>query len=181
MTEKTAPLDVQQLILAQLREITAEVRLIPQILARLDALSADQKRLERRDEALQQQTDTLALRASESAAAMSILNAELRDLRRQHETCPALKDGERVRVLEQQSHGAMDALNQQNLRIRKIEEGLLDEDVRQQIGKCVIEFHEWRPWLRGIKWAAGIAGGAVLLVIVAAIIWAVVQSGAGLP
>lgn len=37
------------------------------------------------------------------------------------------------------------------------------------------------PWVNGVRWGLTIAGGAVVLVLVGALIWAVVQSGAGLP
>jgi chromosome segregation ATPase len=37
------------------------------------------------------------------------------------------------------------------------------------------------PWVAGLKWALMIAGGVLVVAVVGAIIWAVGQSGAGLP
>jgi len=37
------------------------------------------------------------------------------------------------------------------------------------------------PWVSGLRWALTIAGGAIVLMVVTAIVWAVTQSGAGLP
>lgn len=111
MSTDTAPLDVQRLILEQLREITAEVRLIPQILARLDAMATEQKRLEQRDADQQRQIDDNKVRASELAASLSILSSELHDLRRRQDACPALKELEALDALKERMSHAEHTLN----------------------------------------------------------------------
>ena len=75
----TQPLDVQRLILEQLQQIGQEVRLIPQILARLDALAAEQQRLSARDDAQQKQIDGLTMRANELSTSISIISNEVCD------------------------------------------------------------------------------------------------------
>ena len=74
--------EVQQLILEQLRTITTEVQRIPQILARLDAISEAQHRLESRDEEQSTAIADLRNRDHEFAASFTVLMNEIKQLTR---------------------------------------------------------------------------------------------------
>jgi chromosome segregation ATPase len=106
--------------------------------------------------------------------------------------------GGRLLTCERQVETALDAHSALNRRVGLVEGRLGDTEFRTRLEACadelvkmrpdvataaalVTEFHDWRPWLRGLRWAAGLFGVAIVLAIIAGILWAVAQSGALIP
>lgn len=106
--------------------------------------------------------------------------------------------GARVLTVERQVETALDAHQALNRRVGLVEGRQGDGEFRARLEACadeftklrpdvaeaaalVVEFHEWRPWLKGLRWAAGLLGVAIALALIAGILWAVAQSGALLP
>lgn len=183
MTEtlKTQPLDAVVIIQAQLNEISqdvrivaADARLIPQVQAQMTILMEGYDRLEkymqtnvaalqRRDSEQQALLDSLPLRIHENVASITILSSAIHDLQRQHENYPLIEfstlDNERGAQIEQ-------------LSTRQIE-------FTQRLDAH--DFVEWLPWLRGLRWLARIFVGFFVAAVAGSILWALVNSGAGLP
>lgn len=106
--------------------------------------------------------------------------------------------GARLLTVERQVETALDAHQALNRRVGLVEGRQGDPEFRARLESCadefakirpdvaeaaelVEEFYEWRPWLKGVRWAAGLFGVAIVLAIIAGILWAVAQSGALLP
>jgi len=106
--------------------------------------------------------------------------------------------GARLLTAERQVETALDAHSALNRRVGLVEGRQGDGEFRTRLEACadelakirpdvteaaalVTEFHEWRPWLKGLRWAATLVGVALALAIIAGILWAVAQSGALLP
>ena len=106
--------------------------------------------------------------------------------------------GARLLTAERQVETALDAHSALNRRVGLVEGRQGDGEFRTRLEACadelakirpdvvdaaalVVEFHEWRPWLKGLRWAAGLVGVAIVLAIIAGILWAVAQSGALIP
>jgi len=130
-------------ILDHLRQISAEAKLIPQILARLDSLAEEQSRLQKRDDEQQQLIDDLRFKCSEFGASVSILSTDVHD---------ATRDVKDLRA---------------------------DFSTFKE-GRTAI-LSEWEPWLKGLRWTVRIIGAALVVALAGALIWALSESGAGLP
>jgi len=141
----TQPLDVQRLILEQLQQIGQEVRLIPQILARLDALAAEQQRLSARDDAQQKQIDGLTMRANELSTSISIISNEVRDAQRN-----------------------LDGLIKEHKVVSKSAQKACD--ITESIKEYMDEMDSWRPWLQAIKWFVLIVGGVFATALAAGLL-----------
>jgi chromosome segregation ATPase len=106
--------------------------------------------------------------------------------------------GGRLLTCERQVETALDAHQALNRRVGLVEGQQGDKEFRTRLETCadeftkmqpnvaaaaalVTEFHDWRPWLRGLRWVAGLFGVAIVLAIIAGILWAVAQSGALIP
>lgn len=106
--------------------------------------------------------------------------------------------GARLLTAERQVETALDAHSALNQRVGLVEGRQGDGEFRERVEACaddfakirpdvaqatalVAEFHEWRPWLKGLRWAAGLLGVAIALAIIAGILWAVAKSGALIP
>lgn len=190
MTEtlKTQPLDAVVIIQAQLNEISqdvrivaADARLIPQVQAQMTILMEGYDRLEkymqtnvaalqRRDSEQQALLDSLPLRIHENVASITILSSAIHDLQRQHENYPLIEfstlDNERGAQIEQ-------------LSTRQIELSTRQIELTQRLDAH--DFVEWLPWLRGLRWLARIFVGFFVAAVAGSILWALVNSGAGLP
>jgi len=179
------------LILEQLRDITGEVKPIPQLQSKIGALddkigALDEAMremasdLRTRDYSQQQAIDALHLQQSETMAAIAGISSSLNDLKfSQSEQC------QRLGVLEGQVKASFDAQLQQGWRLREMEERVDTVDKKVEtivdpaaVQKVIDEVEEKRPWLSGIIWflkiifymAATAAAGAVLYLVAEAII-----------
>lgn len=164
--------EVQQLILEQLRTIATEVQRIPQILARLDAISEAQHRLESRDEEQGTAIADLKSRDHEFAASFTVLTNEIRQLTR---------DIDAVKQEVTPLNTMIRTVNSTSLRVERLEATALDKDRRQQFDRMVSELTEWRPLLKGLRWGLLIIGGMLVMAIFGAILWAMGQSGVLVP
>jgi len=200
----TQPLDPLQMIMSYLARIEHNIEPLPGLLARVEALTESTRQLE---VALREQNresvergravDSLNLRVSELLAATSSLSGDFREYRQE--------STKRISAIERQVQAALDGVSVQNaglrqmaVRIDAIETRQGDPEFRTRLEACANEFAQWRPrlnqldaiantvheylpWWRGIKWAAGIAGGILVTLVVAGIFWAIIQSGGKLP
>ena len=140
-----------------------------------------------------QEQKVYAVDMGKRVAALEQRQAVLADFKTQHEDALT-----RIGRVERQVETAMDAHSKLNLRVRATEERQEGQGFRERLEACVddfakiqpdvadaaalvTEFHEWRPWLKGLRWAATLVGVALALAIIAGILWAVAQSGALLP
>jgi len=160
--------NIQQMILEQLRTITAETQRIPQILAQLDAISAAQHRLEQRDEEQAQAIAELKSRNHEFVASFTILSGELKQVQRDI-------DGLKQEVMP--LNMAIRTINATSLRVEKLETAALGKDRREQFDATMKELDDWRPLIKGVRWFLLIARGILATAIVTGILWAVGQSG----
>lgn len=164
--------EVQQLILEQLRGISSEVQRIPQILARLDAISEAQHRLESRDEEQGTAIADLKSRDHEFAASFTVLANELKQLTR---------DIDAIKQDVIPLNTLIRTVNSTSLRVERLEATALDKERREQFDRMVAELTEWRPLLKGLRWGLLIVGAMLVTVIFGAILWAVAQSGVLIP
>lgn len=164
--------EVQQLILEQLRGISSEVQRIPQILARLDAISEAQHRLEAREEEHGSAIADLKSRDHEFSAAVTVLTSEIKQLTR--DLAAIKQDVIPLNTL-------IRTVNSTSLRVERLEATALDKGRREQFDRMVAELTEWRPLLKGLRWGLLIVGAMLVTVIFGAILWAVAQSGVLIP
>lgn len=181
MSEGTRPFDPMQLVLVRLTEIAQDIREFPSLLARLEALTESTRQLEvalrettrelrSRDEEQQRALTDMSIKQSGFANALNALHLEFERLQEEQEKCPTrLECPRKVQQLERQVEAVLDIQSKQNMRIRKLED---------DGGDVIVE---WLPWLKGIKWTLLIVLGVFVTALAVALLWAVVQSGAGLP
>jgi hypothetical protein len=159
-----------QLLLAQLGRIERSIEALPSLLARLDALTESTRQLEAqwretarelagRDDTQQRSIADIGLRQSELLAALTALSSTV-----QEQKAYQVDIGRRVVELE-----------------RRISACGTNTELEAGVAGLQSEISEWRPWWRGLKWAATILGGLVLTAIGGALLWALVKSGAALP
>lgn len=151
--------NVQQMIIEQLRAITAEVQRIPQILARLDMIAAAQQRLEDHDAEQSRAIADLKSRDNEFTASFTVLSSEIRQLTR---------DIDALKTETSPLNQYIQKTNAVGVRVTQLETST------KALGA-------WDGWLRGWKWATILAGTIALTAVVVGILWAVAQSGALTP
>jgi len=160
--------NIQQMILEQLRTITAETQRIPQILAQLEVISTAQHRLEQRDEEQAAAIADLKSRNHEFVASFTVLSSELKQLARDI-------DGLKQEVMP--LNMAIRTINATSLRVEKLEGAALGKERRELFDATMKELDDWRPLIKGVRWFLLIAGGILATAVVTGILWAVGQSG----
>ena len=136
--------------------ILEQLRFIPQMAEQLKGISAGLARLESHDEEQAHLIADLKMNDHQFTAALTVLTSELKTVAR---------DVEAVKQEVMPLNTFIQKVNTVSLRVNKI------DDIEKEVG-------EWRPWIRVLKWAATLAGTALVLAVVYAIFWAVQQSGA---
>ena len=151
---QTQPLDPLHMIEERLNQISTDIRPLPGLLARVEAQVEATSRLE------------ISLKDS---------NAEFR--KRDDEKQKAIQDVQ-VRIAEIIASIAVlsSALNDTKANVPR----RMDE-ISNRVEKVETELDELRPWVHGVRWAAMIIGGALLLALFGGLLWAFVQSGGGVP
>jgi uncharacterized membrane protein YdbT with pleckstrin-like domain len=66
------------------------------------------------------------------------------------------------------------------------DEELVDLDTqvtqtRTRVDALQQDLTQWQPWFKGLQWFVALVGGVFVTALAVAILWAIVQSGAGLP
>lgn len=150
----TQKLDPGQILMAQLGRIEKSIESLPGLLVRLDLLTESTHQLE---VALRETTREINARSSEQQKAIEELRL------RQSETIAAV--------------AAISASLQEMRSTNKTER----EKQEKELTKFDEELDEWRPWLKGLKWGMTIIGAFVVTVFIAALVWALIQSGGTLP
>jgi chromosome segregation ATPase len=148
--------DVNQVLLDQLRLVATEVQRIPQVVEQLKNISTSLARLERNDEEQGRVITDLKMSEHRFDAALTILSGELKQLAREVDT---------IKQEVMPLNTFIQKINTVSIRVNKF------DDVEKEI-------NDWRPWLRSLKWAATIAGAALVMAIVYAVFWAIQNSGA---
>lgn len=187
-------------IIAVLAGLEAAVRAQDGTLKRIEmVMDTNFRALNDRDAQQSNEIQNLTVRGHKIVSDLETLCVEFDKLEQQHvaetgalrEQLTAAIDARKA--LAGRLDGAFELLNQLNNRERKLEDSqeqckILLSYVTPQPGesksvllKIVERVDLMWPWMQGIMWAMPIAGGFLVLAIVGAILWAIVQSGVGLP
>lgn len=175
--------DVQKMILAELREIKTEVRLIPKLQAQVDSMRGATQQLEtamrESTAALQLQStahgkllDELRLQQHQVTAAMMGISNDLQSL------IPRVRDLEKQAAasFQQQQQLAKDVReascfpDPEEYRALKVEVGTLPA-LRADVGKIGEEVKKHIPWLNGIEWFLRILFYALASSAVVGLLW----------
>ena len=175
--------DVQRMILAELREIKTEVRLIPKLQAQVDSMRGATQQLEtamrESTAALQTQStahgkllDELRLQQHQSTAAMMGISNDVQAL------IPRVRDLEKQAVasFQQQQQLAKDVREAAHFPDPDEYKRLKDEvdtvpDLRADVGKIDEEMKKHIPWLNGIEWFLRILFYALASAAVVGLLW----------
>jgi uncharacterized coiled-coil protein SlyX len=177
MGEET--IDVPRMILAELREIKGEVRLIPKLQAQVDALRASTQQLDtamrESTAALQTQAtahnkiiDELRLQVHQSTAAMMGISNDVQSL------TARMKDVEKqsAAAFQQQMQLARDVRDAAGFpdpeEYKSLQEAVATlPELREDVG--IIKIH--LPWLNGIEWFLRILLYALASAAVVGLLW----------
>lgn len=143
--------DLQKLVLDQLRTIADEVKHLPELQARLNALDKSTREmiaeLRTRDQMQQQVLDSVRLQQSEMMAAIAGVSATVTDLK--------------FNVLEQDK------------RLTAMESQLVAPDT---LRKLIGEMENNRPWIDGLKWFLRVLFGLLATAAGIGLLWLLAQS-----
>lgn len=175
--------DVQKMILAELREIKGEVRLIPKLQAQVDAMKAATQQLDtsmrESTAALQTQAtahsriiDELRLQVHQSIASMMGISNDVQSL------MTRMKDVEKqtTAAFQQQLQLAKEVREAACFPDREEYESLRAKvailpALRKNVGKIGNEVKKHIPWLNGIEWFLRILFYALASAAVAGVLW----------
>lgn len=173
--------DVQALILDQLRSISAEVKPIPQLQAKLDALDKSTREmvaeLRARDESHAHAIEDMRLRQSEILAALAGVSSTLTEQK------TTIADQERrVQKAEEQVRAMFDTKLETGRRLRDIGEKVDALSAKMETLVDPAELHELaqevednHPWMNGIKWFLRILFGLLATAAAVALLWLLAQ------
>lgn len=167
--------NVQTLILNQLRSISEEVKRIPELQARLNALDESTRaviaELRTRDQAQQQALDDLRSRNAETMAAVAGVSATLAE---QKYTLQDLC--KRLAAVETQVKATFDGQLQVGRRLREVEAKTATLVEPAALQALLDEIEGNRPWLNGIKWFLRVVFGLAATALGGGLLWLLAQS-----
>ena len=195
----TAPLDPLTMIVSQLRSITKDIKALPLVVARLEALTELTRQMENtwresaaefreRGEKQQQQIQAILLHQHGLDAALSSQIINLDKLQRAHDVGTT-----QLFINNQRAASALDAISALKAKVDelKIKVEIFDPGARQKISDIHARlergdatFERWRPWLAALKWVTLAAAVVVIALLVGAAWWGLGQylsSGGGIP
>lgn len=179
----TKPLDSTALLLAQLGRIERSIETLPGLLARLDTLTESTRQLEtalretaadlrRRDDAQQKALDSVKTDVNGNRTAISVVSSEVRDLARAVQRLPIPQAMQDIRDLQARRAQQDDQLADLDTLVKA---------TAARVDGLHQEITQWNPWFKGLKWFALLVGGVFVTALAGALLWSLVQSGAGLP
>lgn len=187
----TGTLDALRILISKLERIEGKIETLPAMVERMNLIGTQVSRLEKwvRDSNKdaqaaynhqQQAIMDVRLKLSEAVAGIASVSSDLQETK-----VHVISVAELARAADQKATAALDGHSNLSRRIGLVAESSRHVEVSESLKAVDARIEtieeEWGPWVKVTKWVLTTIGGVFLVAIAAAILWAVVQSGAGIP